>query len=81
MFANARPPTVPEVDADVSFNKKYNFEEVIDVLVFSAKTKVYEFTRNDILKIDVAIKEPIMKEIPRKDGAVNPVFIKKHKLI
>ncbi|OEU12697.1 hypothetical protein FRACYDRAFT_243954 [Fragilariopsis cylindrus CCMP1102] len=79
-FANARPPTVPEEDADVPLNKKYNFEEVIDVPVFSAKTKVYEFKRNGEIKIDVATKEPIMKEIPRKHGAVNPVFIKKHKL-
>ena len=79
-FANARPPTVPEEDADVPLNKKYNFEEVIDVPVFSAKTKVYEFKRNGEIKIDVATKEPIMKKIPRKHGAVNPVFIKKHKL-
>ena len=39
-FANTQPPTILEEDADVPFNKKYNFEKVIDVPVFSAKTKV-----------------------------------------
>ena len=67
-------------DAYVPPNKKFNFKEVIDVPVFSATTKVFEFTRNDKPKIDAATKKPIMKEIPRLVGAVNPTFIAKHKL-
>ena len=43
-FCVARPPTVPEEDAEVPFNQKYNFDLDITVPDFTAKASIYKLS-------------------------------------
>ena len=79
-FRVARPPTVPEEDAEVPFNQKYNFDLDITVPDFTATATIYELTARGNQILHPRTKEPKMKDVVRENGHVNPAFKTKHKL-
>ena len=77
----ARPPTVPEEDAEVPFNnQKYNFDLDITVPDFTSTASIYELTARGNQILNPRTKEPKMKDVVREKGHVNPAFKTKHKL-